>query len=253
MIENVEHISKIVSFDVCNEPKILHLGSDSAELVPLTNSYEPLNLKLYASEKLEFHEHNFEGCEFVTNLEMTESIASYLETVDELYFENWCKLTLQERVGLLNQIERKIALIEHRSPLDVIAYEMNPKTLGYHDSTNNKIALNTVFVSSNDPKLHREVVDTIIHEGRHAYQHYNVDVKMIHESWSEVQTWKENFYDPNYKYYTCTGSWVLIPFNDGSIHNVDFRLYYYQPVEIDARVFAADIIRKLEDKGLFGL
>lgn len=85
-----------------------------------------------------------------------------------------------------------------------------------------------------------------------AYQHYNVNIKTIHESWSEVQSWKENFYDPNYKYYTSTENWVLIPFNDGSVHNVDFRLYYYQPVEIDARDFAADVMRKLEGKGMFG-
>lgn len=253
MIDNIEKFSKIISCDICFEPNIMHLGNDVNELYPLFNPYETKNIKLYTSENLESHEHNFEGCEFVTNLEMTDGIASYLETIDDLYYENWRKLTLQERVDLLNQIERKIAIIEHRPPLDVIVYEMDPKTLGYQDSTNNKIALNALFVSSHDSKQHREVVDTIIHEGRHAYQHYNVDVKMIHESWSEVQTWKENFYDPNYKYYTYTGGWVLIPFNDGSIHNVDFRLYYYQPVEIDARNFAADIIRKLERVGLFKL
>ena len=30
----------------------------------------------------------------------------------------------------------------------------------------------------------------------------------------------------------------------------DFRLYYYQPVEIDARNFADDVMKKLEEKGV---
>ena len=42
----------------------------------------------------------------------------------------------------------------------------------------------------------------------------------------------------------------MIPFPDGSIHDVDFRLYYYQPVEIDARNFASEVINALEEKGI---
>ncbi len=251
-IENIEQNFKIGSLHECTEPKSIHNDYVVEEFQPLCSSCEKIEFKQESSEVLEFGVQNFESCEFVTDLEMTEGIASYLENVEDLHYEKWSKLSLEERANLLNQIEDKIALIEHRPPLVVEVIEMDPKTLGYQDSINNKIALNSLYVSSNDPALHREVVDTIIHEGRHAYQHYNVDVKTIHESWSEVQSWKENFYDPNYKYYTSTGNWVLIPFNDGSIHNVDFRLYYYQPVEIDARDFAADVMRRLEGKGIFG-
>ena len=34
------------------------------------------------------------------------------------------------------------------------------------------------------------------------------------------------------------------------IHDVGFRLYANQPVEIDARNFAADVLARLEDKGI---
>lgn len=44
-----------------------------------------------------------------------------------------------------------------------------------------------------NPNIHKEVINTILHEGRHAYQHYNVDVKCIHESGAEVETWREKF------------------------------------------------------------
>jgi len=31
---------------------------------------------------------------------------------------------------------------------------------------------------------------------------------------------------------------------DGSLHDVDFRFYYCQPVEIDARNFADDVMKR---------
>ena len=47
-----------------------------------------------------------------------------------------------------------------------------------------------------------------------------------------------------------TGQRIVIAYNDGSLHDVDFRLYYYQPVEIDARNFADDVMKRLEEKGI---
>lgn len=203
----------------------------------LGNSYEFLNNRI-------------EHPELITDIETTEQIAEYLETVDELKFENWEKLSLKQRQEVLNKIEQKLAGIEHRPALRVELEEMKPRTLGYQDASKNKIALNTLYVESNSRNVHREVIDTIIHEGRHAYQHYNVDVKLIHESGAEVETWRENFYDHRYQYYHSTGHKIYIPYKDGSIHDVDFRLYYYQPVEIDARNFAKDVMTRLEEKGI---
>lgn len=199
---------------------------------------------------LEMSNVSFETPEVLTDLEMTENIADYLETVEEFKFENWNKLSLEQKAEVLNRVEQNIAAIEHRPALKVELEQMEPRHLGYQSASENKIVLNTLYVSSNDPQMHREVLDTIIHEGRHAYQHYNVDVKSIHESGAEVATWRENFYDPQYQYYQSTGQKIIIPYNDGSVHDVDFRLYYYQPVEIDARNFAEDVMSRLEEKGI---
>lgn len=203
-----------------------------------------------STENLESLPSQFESPEIVTDLEMTEGIASYLESVDELKYENWSKLSLEQRVEVLNIVEKNIAAIEHRPALHVEIEEMKPRTLGYQCAAENKIVLNSLYVGDNSKDFHREVIDTIIHEGRHAYQHYNTDVKTIHESMSEVMTWYENFYSPDYKYYRSGTQKVLIPYNDGSMHDVDFRLYYYQPVEIDARNFTADVMKHLESKGI---
>ena len=201
-------------------------------------------------EDIESMQSWYEMTEIVTDLEMTEGIAEYLETVDELKYENWCKLSLSERAAVLNRIEQNVAAIEHRPALKVELEQMKPRSLGYQCAAENKIVLNTLYVGANSRDQHREVIDTIIHEGRHAYQHYNTNVKTIHESVSEVRTWYENFYNPEYKYYHSGTQKILIPYHDGTIHDVDYRLYYYQPVEIDARNFAHDVLAKLEEKGL---
>lgn len=191
-----------------------------------------------------------EYLEFLTDLEMTENIAGYLESVEELKFDKWRTLSLEEKTELLNKIEQNIASIEHRPALRVELEDMEPRNFGYQDEYNHKIVLNSRLVGVNSATMHREVIDTIVHEGRHTYQHYNVDVKMIHESCSEVKTWEQNFYNPEYQYYQSGTQKILIPYHDGSIHDVDFRLYYYQPVEIDARNFAAEVLSKLEAKGI---
>jgi len=191
-----------------------------------------------------------ENIEFLTDLEMTDNIVGYLKSVEELRYDKWCTLSLEQKTELLNELEKNIAAIEHRPALKVELEDMEPRSFGYQDEYNHKIVLNSRLVGVNSSAMHREVIDTIVHEGRHAYQHYNVDVKMIHESSSEVRTWEQNFYDPDYQYYRSGTQRIYIPYNDGTIHDIDFRLYYYQPVETDARDFAGDVLAKLEEFGL---
>lgn len=201
------------------------------------------------SEFNEWYNPNIEQTEIVTDLEMTEGIADYLETVEELKYENWSKLSLEQRQEVLNIVEHKIAEIEHRPALRVEVENMRPHDLGYQNWGQQKIALNTQYVVSNDPNVHREILSTIIHEGRHAYQHYNVEVKCIHESVSEVKTWEKNFFDPEMGYYRYDGQKIWVRYGDGSIHDAGFKLYADQPVETDARNFTSDVLVRLEERG----
>lgn len=237
-LEFFEQLEKIPESAVIN---------DSVEPLSDVDTFSDTEESLVSNESLSSR---LETTEIMTDFEMAEGIADYLGSVEDFRLENWGKLSLSEREELLNRVEQHIAEIEHRPALKVELKQMEPKHLGYQSASEHKIVLNSLYVGSNDPGMHREVIDTIVHEGRHAYQHYNVDVKMIHESGSEVESWRENFYNPEYQYYHSGTQKILIPYNDGSIHDVDFRLYYYQPVEIDARNFAADVLTRLEDKGL---
>lgn len=222
------------------------------ELVPVevvADAVEPLNEQKEPVEQLERVEAPSEAPEMVTDMEMTTDIAERLSEMPEIRYENWKNLSVEERVAVLNRIEQCAAAIEHRPPVRVVAENMRGMDFGYFSNSQGKIAINVKYLERNDPAMHREMIDTIIHEGRHAYQHYNVDVKVIHESASEVRTWAENFYDPKYQYYQAGHQRVPIRMLDGSVRDVDFRLYYYQPVEIDARNYTSEVMAKLEAKG----
>ena len=250
-LESFEGI-KIESIVLGDNPQ----SKEVAPLKPLTNIewQEEHEVILESSDVVEslfpslesFRNNGVERLEILHDSEVTEQIAEYLGGLEELRYENWRLLSMEERKALLNRIENQIAAIEHRPPLPIEVKKLNAKTFGYQDNFFHKIALNSLYVGSDSKEDYLDVIDTIIHEGRHAYQHYNVDKKLIHESASVVETWKQNFYDPKYKYYN--GDTVIIPIK-GRLQDVGFRLYYYQPVEIDARNFASDVILKLKQKG----
>lgn len=243
------HLEKISVSDLSSVQEVQPIPSQKED-----NQFESLGANVEAVEQVErstdrlesFKRNGTEKLEVLYDSEVTEQIAEYLSGLEELRFENWTKLSLEQRKELLNRIERQIAAIEHRPPLPIDVEKMKASTFGYQSSYYHKIALNSLYVGSNSKKDYNEVIDTIIHEGRHAYQHYNVDKKLIHESASVVNTWRENFYNPKYQYYN-SGS-CIIPVK-GRLQDVGFRLYYYQPVEIDARNFASDVMLKLKQKG----
>lgn len=223
----------------------MEIPQTSVEVVAMPETTEGTNLSTESIDRLESYI-GFELYECLNDAVVTEQIADYLSGVESLKYENWKNLTLEQRRDLLNTIEYRIAKIEHRPPVPFKVEKMQPQMFGYQDSYNNIIALNSKYVMSDSKESYKDVIDTIIHEGCHAYQHYNVDIKCIHDSLSVVNTWRENFYDPKYKY--CSGSSVVV-IGPNKIGDVGYRLYYYQPVEIDARNFASDVMLKLKQKG----
>ena len=117
-----------------------------------------------------------------------------------------CKeLSENERLDLLNNIERVQAGLQRREPLTVELEDLPKEALGYQDEYNKKIVLNRSCVMTDHPYYHRQTIDTVVHEGRHAYQHYNVEVRTVHESDAEVASWRENFFNPEYGYYQPRG------------------------------------------------
>ena len=161
-----------------------------------------------------------------------EQISDLLENCEELKFDNWTKLELSEKIDVLNELESRIAEIEHRpacpvrydatmGEIEVFDDQVYGRMGGYSPDTKD-ITLNANLLESSDPRVYLEVIDTIVHEGRHAYQDYNINVCEVHPRHSEVESWAE----------TMGGQ----------------RLYEQQSVEIDARNFAHDVTDKITDK-----
>lgn len=175
-----------------------------------------------------------------------EQISDLLENCEELKFENWTKLELSEKIDVLNELESRIAEIEHRpacpvrydatmGEIEVFDDQVYGRMGGYSPDTKD-ITLNANLLESSDPRVYLEVIDTIVHEGRHAYQDYNINVCEVHPRHSEVESWAETMGDGKWGYWGDCSTLI------------GQRLYEQQSVEIDARNFAHDVTDKITDK-----
>lgn len=160
--------------------------------------------------------------------------------MEELRIENWQELSLEQRLDVLQRIENAAAFIEHRPACEVKMAKLASNTNG-HFVPGDGITINTsrLVASAASQESLDKLLETLIHEGRHSYQYYNISTRMVHSSPAQVAQWAENW--PNYfdgESIEMSGLHVRTPF----LRQTGFRLYYYQPVETDARMFAADTV-----------
>lgn len=153
---------------------------------------------------------------------------NYITSLQALSDESWPGLSIDEKLVVLQDIENEMAIRENRSPCRVTG-EFIPSddrgiTLGYYNRDSRNITINTEQLDraskyGNDFHVH---LDTILHEGRHAYQHQAVMAEIEHNDKVQLAEWVENMKPGNY-----------ITFERNP------RGYYLQPIEKDAREFAA--------------
>lgn len=166
------------------------------------------------------------------DIEQISQISDYLSGIDKLRFENWENLPETERQVVLQEVEYKIAELEHRNPCQLNFKEMEYGSLGYFDPITKEITLNSRYVNSNEYVGYKETLDTLIHEGRHAYQDYNMTEREVHPREGEVNMWKWNEQEIGYQVCDLVG----------------WEIYAMQPVEADARAFAEDVLKNFNDK-----
>lgn len=182
-----------------------------------------------------------------------ERIATYMSACENLKFENWSKLSADQMVEVLNELDRQIAIIEHRNP-QIVKHGIfdEPDIFGVH--VGNEIIINSELLAKSalNPEILAKTLETFIHEGRHAYQCYNVFERRVHQSNATIDAWAENMqpYSPSNRLGYYSGAPVKIPligpisFTNEQLTDLGGRLYYYQPTEIDARIFASDVMEK---------
>jgi hypothetical protein len=103
--------------------------------------------------------------------------------------------------------------------------------LGYFSPDTKKITLNSRYLES-DRESYYKSIETIIHEGRHGYQDYNMYSRQVHPSSGDITNWVWNQFECGYQ----------------SAEIYGFKRYWMQPVETDARKFAEDVTKRFYQK-----
>lgn len=140
----------------------------------------------------------------------------------------WTSLSDDKKIEVLQTIENHMAYESNRVSVPVEGRFLHTGSdgivLGSYDPRSGRIYINVSQFDSESMygKDSSTIVTTCLHEGRHAYQHQVVNGIVQHDDPNEAATWSENLKDGNY-----------ISFEENP------RGYYEQPVEVDAREFAA--------------
>lgn len=153
------------------------------------------------------------------DLYMQSEIFALLDT-DRFSKSAWQSATVTERKRIMNEFMTEIALIMGISVCGSISFESfeNPNTRGMHTSDDNKIHINKDKLNRSDSY---SLMQTLIHEMRHAYQHAAVEnPENFNVSSETIEQWKENF-KPGVYY-----------------RGEDYQRYVSQPIEYDAKSFA---------------
>lgn len=161
-----------------------------------------------------------------------EEVAKTMDSMEGADYNEWKELSFDKRMEVLQQLENNIAEIAHRPSCEVCAKKLGDGHMGYYSQDSNKIVINSDFISSNSEKAYNNVLETLVHEGRHAYQCYNLYEREVHPRQGEISNWRMNEIEYGYQ----------------DVKHFGFKIYEMQPVEADARAFSEDVFKSYMDK-----
>lgn len=221
LIDRIDDIQGIVP------PKAIDSDPQIAELI------EPIKDKIPP-----------EYLEAPNDMEQVNQISDVMHEIEGLNFEDWKELTMEQRVEVLNELECRVAQIEHRPACPIVAKDLGPIT-EYNDKLQghfgrcvttsygqDRIEVNSELIKSDDPKYHLKTLSNVIHEGRHSYQNYNLEYRSTHTSQGDLTNWRINYEKYGYQTTQMCG----------------FKAYWMQPVEADARKFSEDVLTAYKNK-----
>ena len=183
-----------------------------------------------------------------------EMISDSMVQIEGMDYVSWRELSLADMADVMQAVENLAAEIEHRPAARIVL-----KHLGTGDDAENghfsprclpemsqeeisealmeqpEITINVDLMDSSY-EGYRDLLDTVIHEGRHIYQECNLYEREVHPSSGDLKNWRINEFGFRYQSYDCT--------------YVGEKLYWMQPLESDARKFAEDVISKFERKNV---
>lgn len=136
----------------------------------------------------------------------------------------WQAASRDERLLALQELENQLSDQQQRHTCDIKTFSGNPLEYGNYDSP--------AHINLNESLLHadslKDAVDTIAHEGRHAYQDHCICYPDDHPEVdaTTIDAWRDNF--ANY----------VDP-------DIDYEQYLNQPIEVDAFGYESTISKAL--------
>ena len=166
-----------------------------------------------------------------------EKATNYEKNICLLNDASWTSLRINEKIDVLQSIEDEIAKRERRLPC-IVSADYMPSTedsicLGKYRTLTKDIVINSEQLEvdskyGNDYKVH---VNTVLHEGRHAYQDQAVAGVIEHDDSVELEKWRDNITPGHY-----------IEFLQNP------KGYFNQPIESDARAYANKEFKQIENE-----
>lgn len=120
-----------------------------------------------------------------------------LKAIEGLSEERWRLGTIQSRAESLVKLETQLSQIQGRPPVEIVFDKMGRNEAGFFDGE--KLHVN--FEHILDPSYRLEVIDTVGHEGCHAYQEWAINHPGFHPNDAEVKYWAANrlaYFQPKY-------------------------------------------------------
>lgn len=204
-------VGRIDEVQNCHPPKAIDADKEIATIIePVKEEINPIYLEAPADSV------------------QIEQAAEAMEKIEGLSFKDWKNLSFEQRVAILQLVEGVVAEITHRPSCAINTKKMGSKNYGYFSPSTGDITLNSRYIKSDSYADYKECLDTVIHEGRHAYQHYNLTQREVHPREGDLANWKSNEFEYGYQSAQING----------------FKSYWLQPQECDARAFAEDVLKK---------
>ena len=94
-----------------------------------------------------------------------EQAAETISRIEGVQYENWEKLTIDEKGEVLQSIEVEVSEIAHRPPCKVNVQQLQEGCYGYYNPNNKEIVVNELYLLTNSPETYRECLDTILPAG----------------------------------------------------------------------------------------
>lgn len=153
-----------------------------------------------------------------------ESLAIQNEAVlRNLASDKWATLSHEEKMNTLQTVVNIETTYLTTSPITLKSTKLEDSTVGQYSYDENIIYIDSEFMATSDSM---DVIDTICHECRHAYQHSVVD----------MLDWSQDSVTTHY-FYRSARQWKL-EFSDYRNGQLDYNTYYQQSIEADARAYA---------------